>query len=602
MTDVASYHTFFERLTGRAPYDYQVRVAAKLFDGRNVVLRAPTGAGKTWAVLAPFLFEQQDRRPARLIYALPLRTLAQGVYRVACTAAERLGHDVTGRVDGSGRETQPPYVTLQTGEQPDDRFFDRGRIIVTTYDQLLSGLLCGPYGLSNRLHNVNAACIVGALVVFDEFHLMEPHRAFLTAAACLNLFRDLCQSVWMTATATRPLEQLLADALDAVAIPETETEADTLLRSLPTVTTVQREMRVKGEPLSAEAVIAAQRGRSIVLLNTVGRAQAMFEAPRDRLRSQGFDGPIILLHSRFFPEDRRIKEATIQRLFGRGSKGPAVLVATQVIEAGLDISCDDLHSELCPMNALVQRAGRCARFESEEGTVHVYPLPEIDRKAKESEIMTKMVADCSLTDLAGALVTRGRAVGRKSVVEFGWVVGLPEDGAGNPLTTTEQYFHVKYAPEGRQAAAGDETVAGRQAIFHRPASSGVYALIANLDIYRIGLNDITREYVVDDAARRARAVALIQALAATLLKPAGAQRNTQNPHIVACEGVVAVSAASLPAPALSPLNDNYRQQVAEAATVLKTIREDALSVRNFDSLADGVKVLAEAGADLEVPR
>lgn len=234
MTEVAEYHAFFERLTGRAPYEYQVRVATQLFNGRNVVVRAPTGAGKTWAVLAPFFFEQWDHRPARLIYALPLRTLAQGVYRQACIAAERLGHDVAGRVDGSDREAQPPYVTLQTGEQPDDPFFDRGRIIVTTYDQLLSGLLCGPYGLSNRLNNVNAASIVGGLVVFDEFHLMEPHLAFLTAAACLNLFRDLCQSVWMTATATRPLEQLLADALGAVAIPETEAEVDALLRSLPT--------------------------------------------------------------------------------------------------------------------------------------------------------------------------------------------------------------------------------------------------------------------------------------------------------------------------------------------------------------------------------
>ena len=61
------------------------------------------------------------------------------------------------------RETEHPFVTLQTGEQPDDPFFDRGHIIVTTYDQVLSGLLCGPYGLSNRLHNVNAAAIAGAL-------------------------------------------------------------------------------------------------------------------------------------------------------------------------------------------------------------------------------------------------------------------------------------------------------------------------------------------------------------------------------------------------------------------------------------------------------
>lgn len=45
------------------------------------------------------------------------------------------------------------------------------------------------------------------------------------------------------------------------------------------------------------------------------------------------------------------------------------------------------------------------------------------RKATESEIMTKILTDCSLTDLAGTLVTRGRSVGRKSVVEFGWLAG-----------------------------------------------------------------------------------------------------------------------------------------------------------------------------------
>jgi len=223
------------------------------------------------------------------------------------------------------------------------------------------------------------------------------------------------------------------------------------------------------------------------------------------------------------------------------------------------------------------------------------------RKAKESEIMARMLTECSLTDLAGALVTRGRAVGRKSVVEFGWVVGLPEDGAGQPLTTTEQYFHVKYAPEGRGAAAGDDTVTGKQAIFHRPASSGVYALIVNLDLYRIGLNDITRQYAVERAGREVRARALIQALAATLIKPAGAQRNTQNPHIVACEGVVALASTSLPAPTVSPLNDGYRQQIAESVAVLNQIRADAATVQTFDTLPDGIRVLADVAKDVEVP-
>lgn len=220
------------------------------------------------------------------------------------------------------------------------------------------------------------------------------------------------------------------------------------------------------------------------------------------------------------------------------------------------------------------------------------------------EIAAAMVNVCALTDIAGTLLTMkkpGLSLGRKSVVEFGWVVGLPEDGAGQPLTTTEQYFHVKYAPEGRGAAAGGETVAGTQAIFHRPASSGVYALICGLDLYRIGLNDITRQYVVDQADRVARGKAVIQALAATLLKPAGAQRNTQNPHIVACEGIVAVSRTSLPAPTVSPLSDAYRTEMQSAAQVLNRIRAGTVEVKQFESISSGVEVVMGLTDELELP-
>lgn len=218
-----------------------------------------------------------------------------------------------------------------------------------------------------------------------------------------------------------------------------------------------------------------------------------------------------------------------------------------------------------------------------------------DKKNTESDIMTRMLQECSATDLAGALVTRGRAVGRKSVAEIGWVVGLPEN------TVTEQYFHVKYAPEGRGQAAGGRTVAGQQAIFHRPASSGEYALICNLDFWRIGLNDITRELVLSEADRLARARALIRAVAAMLMKPSGAQRNTQAPHIMGCEGVVALSSNSLPAPTVSPLVRTYREQVAAAAAACNRLRPNTVEVRPFDSLAEGVDLLATIAAEIELP-
>ena len=93
--------------------------------------------------------------------------------------------------------------------------------------------------------------------------------------------------------------------------------------------------------------------------------------------------------------------------------------------------------------------------------------------------------------------------------------------------------------------------------------------------------------------RDRRAKALIYALAATLLKPAGAQRNTQNPHIVNCEGIVATSATSLPAPTVSPLHDNYREEIGKTAAVLNAIRSDGVQVVSFASLSEGVKVLAD---------
>ena len=107
--------------------------------------------------------------------------------------------------------------------------------------------------------------------------------------------------------------------------------------------------------------------------------------------------------------------------------------------------------------------------------------------------------------------------------------------------------------------------------------------------------------MVDKTNRTARAKSLLHALASTLLKPAGAQRNTQNPHIVNCEGVVAVSSTSLPAPTVSPLNDNYRDQITRVATVLNGISSGGVAVQQFGTLADGVSVLAGIAADLDLP-
>jgi CRISPR-associated endonuclease/helicase Cas3 len=183
----------------------------------------------------------------------------------------------------------------------------------------------------------------------------------------------------MTATATHPLLETLGDALSSVFIPRSSEEAETLFYALPCVGGVSRNVVTETGNLSAESVLSCHERRTLVLLNTVGRAQAMYQDLHRLMDASRNRSRLILLHSRFFKDDRKAKEELVRSLFGRGAEGPAILVATQVVEAGLDLSCEHLHTELCPMNALVQRAGRCARFAGDSGTVHVYPLPGDER-------------------------------------------------------------------------------------------------------------------------------------------------------------------------------------------------------------------------------
>jgi CRISPR-associated endonuclease/helicase Cas3 len=50
---------FYKSITGFVPYQYQLKVADLLLSGKNVILTVPTGAGKTWASVMPFLYAQQ---------------------------------------------------------------------------------------------------------------------------------------------------------------------------------------------------------------------------------------------------------------------------------------------------------------------------------------------------------------------------------------------------------------------------------------------------------------------------------------------------------------------------------------------------------------
>lgn len=214
----------------------------------------------------------------------------------------------------------------------------------------------------------------------------------------------------------------------------------------------------------------------------------------------------------------------------------------------------------------------CQRFDANRMSADPDFRTWVKSGPTQVQVVDRLVSHCTIDDLEGNLVTEGGlSAPRKSVVEFGWVVGVPE------AVTTDNYFHVKYVPDRRAQPEEKDAREGNlgQSIFHRPASSGVYAIVSNFEISRIGYNDISQEYVAN-VDRQARYAALLESLLYTFLEMNGAMRNTQLPHLVALHGVVAVSYGVAPAPTISPLNPQFASEIKSVSNVLNNLHNTPL--------------------------
>ncbi|MGO0063471.1 CRISPR-associated helicase Cas3' [Brevibacillus fluminis] len=343
------------------PHPYQLQVAKRLLEGRNLVLTTPTGAGKTWAALLPFLYARKQKLEFadRVIYCLPLRTLASSLYDSTKQALERNDFKSTLNIE----------VTLQMGNQPNDPLF-QGDVIFTTIDQLLSAYIGLPFGTSKAAANIPAGALIGAYVVIDEFHLLSYTEALPTFLDMMKRLQPYTRFLLMTATSPEPVVSVLEKHLDGMSVKlQTEelNKLSTRKRSL-----YWRDKRMSGQDIASRH----QGGRTLVIVNEVKRAQSLYFELASILQQEGRAIEVRVLHSRMFPTHREGVESWIMQAFSQESKEEAILIATQVVEAGLDISATLLLTDLCPANAFLQRAGRCARFAAQEGTVEVYSLRE----------------------------------------------------------------------------------------------------------------------------------------------------------------------------------------------------------------------------------
>jgi len=105
-----------------------------------------------------------------------------------------------------------------------------------------------------------------------------------------------------------------------------------------------------------EIISHAKQKNVLVICNTVKRAQEVYQAIKENLKSFG-EIPVELLHSRFLEGQKRQKEQIVVS----SQRKNGIVVSTQLVEASLDIDYDILFTELASADSLLQRMGRVYR-------------------------------------------------------------------------------------------------------------------------------------------------------------------------------------------------------------------------------------------------
>lgn len=364
--------SFFRNATGRDPYDYQRRLANTSNvppDGNNgprsLAINVPTGAGKTAAAVLAWAWNRcghptEDHRkywPRRLVYCLPMRVLVEQTAQSISDWLERLG--LSSRVG---------LHVLMGGEEAGDwdLFPEREAILVGTQDMLLSRALSRGYGMSRYRWPLQFGLLNNdALWVIDEIQLMGSGLATTTQ---LQSFRRQfgtlgnVSTFWMSATldtdwlATVDFDPTL-DLQGKVSVDLACIADEELRRRMEARKALRRTVGCVGDSkqLAREILAAHQPGtRTLVVVNTVQRAVDLHSEIGKRSPTLN----PILVHSRFRAPDRK---RIVENLLAPPGPDGTVIVSTQVIEAGVDLSSTTLFSELAPWSSLVQRFGRCNR-------------------------------------------------------------------------------------------------------------------------------------------------------------------------------------------------------------------------------------------------
>ncbi|HWP47344.1 MAG TPA: CRISPR-associated helicase Cas3' [Candidatus Limnocylindrales bacterium] len=393
--------TFYLEICGFTPYEMQQVLFNHLATGEDaLLLRAPTGSGKTEAVLIPSLALGK-----RLILPLPTRSLIedheqriQKYLMKFSTLSQNKDRPIALIVDTG--ETSRRYV-FRNGEAVEFRYGSqvlpyekrhlyKAEVILTTLDKFLYRYFGFGDVHKSFIYPLRIQDGARTLICFDEAHTYDG-VSFINFR---RLVRALYESGQGVVVMTATLPEAYKKEIDFLK------ELDYLEVSEPPkrkLTVVESKHNDLSDALVEQTERLWRQGihRIIVVAESVGFQAEIQDSRRRALRDGVFNvyeklkglvvqeklpdlmarKNLLLYHGRMDGIERARVYEKLKKLDGN-KDGRYLLVTTSAIEVGCDLNAQALVTEICNPEQLIQRVGRCNRRADFEDAEVVVVLPK----------------------------------------------------------------------------------------------------------------------------------------------------------------------------------------------------------------------------------
>ncbi|ASJ10954.1 CRISPR-associated helicase/endonuclease Cas3 [Thermococcus sp. P6] len=325
----------------------------------NLLLRAPTGYGKTEAAL---LWADRNARgtkkgiSSRIFYVLPYKASINAMHE------RMLKYFKSPELAGVLHSSSTYYLYASNLEY---------RRLSSLYRKMFTPLkVTTPFQVMKAFFGVGffemaLTELTGSLLIFDEIHAYEPNVLGIIMAM-LEILRGYgAKTLIMSATLPDFIEELFSEVLSPRKLIVSPGEADDFTRHRVRIVdgSIEDNLTEFVEKIKSETP-------ALIACNTVDRAMQVYE-------ELSRDYRVMLLHSRFTYGDRE----ELERKLKSNLADYDFVVATQVVEVSLDISFRTILTEPAPMDALIQRFGRVNRQGWRDGVkADVYVLTEGSEK------------------------------------------------------------------------------------------------------------------------------------------------------------------------------------------------------------------------------